>query len=95
MLIRSRGSKAEASRNKDKNHRLPAQGCNQSSMKNVACKHCFEQSDRDEKHSNNDVMTESQKRTVNKYRQRMTNIWSQRTKNQWRYGQNWRSHEKM
>ena len=56
-------------------------------MKNVTRKRYFEQSDKDEEHSNNDVMTKSQKRTVNKLRQQMAKIWSQRTMNQWRYGQ--------
>jgi len=35
-------------------------------MKYVTRKRYFEQSDKDEKHSNNDVMTKSQKQTVNK-----------------------------
>jgi len=40
-------------------------------------------------------MTKFQRQTVNKLRQQTANMRSQRTKNKWRYGQSWRSHEKM
>jgi len=50
-------------------------------MKNVTRKRYFKQSDKDEEHSNNDVMTEFQKQTVNKLRQQMAKMRSQRTKN--------------
>ena len=39
-------------------------------------------------------MTEFQRQTADKLRQQMTNMGGQRTKNKWRYGQNWRSHKK-
>jgi len=48
-------------------------------MKNVTHKRYFEQSDKDEEHSNNDVMTKSQKRTVNKLCQQMINMKNRRT----------------
>jgi len=44
-------------------------------------KHCFKQSDEEEKPSDNYVMTEFQRQTVNKLRQQMANMRSQRTKN--------------
>ena len=55
---------SKKSNNKDKKNQ--SKGCNQSSMKNVTCKQYSEKSDKDEEHSNNDVMTISQKQTVNK-----------------------------
>jgi len=80
MLMRLKETMSKKSSNKDKKNK--PKGCNQSSMKNVTRKRYFEQSDKDEEHSNNDVMRKSQKRTVNTLRQQMANIWSQRTKNQ-------------
>jgi len=70
---------SKKSSNKDKKNQ--PKGCNQSSMKNVTRKRYFEQSDKDEEHSNNDVMTEFQKQSVNKLRQQMAKMRSQRTKN--------------
>jgi len=63
---------SKESSNKDKKNQ--SKGCNQSSMKNVTRKSYVEQSDKDEEHSNNYVMLESQKQTMNKLRQRMANI---------------------
>jgi len=64
MLIRLKETMSKKSNNKDKKNQ--SKGCNQSSMKNVTCKQYSEKSDKDEEHSNNDVMTISQKQTVNK-----------------------------
>jgi len=72
MLIRLKETMSKESSNKDKKNQ--PKGCNQSSMKNVTRKSYVEQSDKDEEHSNNYVMLESQKQTMNKLRQRMANI---------------------